>query len=393
MSSAIFLHSDVADPYTLYDSMRATGPAHFNNTDNMWALYSYEYCTTVLHHPHAHIPAINNAGLNEYALAISSRLVRLSNASQHLIYRQVVDALFAQMKPVHTASILQTIIPRWPMAGEIDWINTVCKRLPAACILAGFGITAADHKTMAAHISNLVKIMQPQKTPAQVESINIISEKIYRLLEKNITATHLLYDVEEKIGSIVPRDELLSICISNLAGLIIQCYDAGRGLLSNALFHCLQRYSFTAIASMNTQQLQQVITEIIRFYPPIHNTRRMAVEDITLPGASIKKGQSILVVLAAANRDPGKFETAGLFNIDRFNNNEHLSFGTGHHHCMANQLSINMAVETLQYLFEHYTGVTCVEDEVMYEPLANARLIKKLSVKLSSSLTYYLSLR
>ncbi len=60
---------------------------------------------------------------------------------------------------------------------------------------------------------------------------------------------------------------------------------------------------------------------------------RSAVEDITIAGKKIKKGQNLTVMLGAANRDPRRFDNPDELRLDR-QNPAPLSFGLGIHHCV-----------------------------------------------------------
>ena len=134
---------------------------------------------------------------------------------------------------------------------------------------------------------------------------------------------------------------------------------------------------------MNKEYLQKSVIETLRFDPPVHNTRRIAVNDIDLNGARIGKGEMIFIVLAAANRDPQKFNRPNSYNIERPNNSEHLSFGTGSHMCLAKYFSVSLASEVLSYFQERYKTIRLLEKNIQYEPLINARLPKNIFISLS----------
>jgi cytochrome P450 len=120
----------------------------------------------------------------------------------------------------------------------------------------------------------------------------------------------------------------------------------------------------------------------LRFDPPIHNTRRIATQDIFIGESLIKKNDSILIVLASANRDPQKFENALDFDIKRNNNNENLTFGTGGHMCVAKHFSIHLATEALWFLFDEYKTIKLLENNIQYEPMINVRLPKSVWISL-----------
>lgn len=93
--------------------------------------------------------------------------------------------------------------------------------------------------------------------------------------------------------------------------------------------------------------LPGAIEEMVRWVSPLLNMRRTATEDVEMHGRTIEKGQQVLMMYAAANRDAAVFEDAHRFDITR-NPNPHLSFGIGTHFCMG----ANIARLELRCMFE-----------------------------------------
>jgi cytochrome P450 len=81
-----------------------------------------------------------------------------------------------------------------------------------------------------------------------------------------------------------------------------------------------------------------LITELLRFAGPVQSTARTATADHTLGGVEIQCGQSVLVVVSAANRDPAVFDEPARFRLDR-KGPAPLSFGYGAHYCLGSALA------------------------------------------------------
>jgi cytochrome P450 len=305
MQPVIFYQSAVLDPYVVYVE---NAPICWDDTHKIWGVYSYKHCRFLLEHASVSIPPVNAGG------RIIRNLARLSNGPAHTINREAAVSLF---KPtVRAADILPDLLPA---SGVIDWVETVCKKLPALIILRSAGFSEEDSAYIVTQLAALTKLMVGE---------DAVAEEVFKVVEKYY------------------RDEL---AVSNFIGLLIQSYDAGRGLLSNILL----------------KSAEQTVMDSLRFTPPIHNTRRVANEDILLDNHLIKKGDMIMLVLAAAN-----LETE--YPI--------LTFGTGIHACIASQFAVQMATDTLQYC--RHRKLTVLPQEPEYEPLINARLIKQLFVSL-----------
>ena len=385
MVPALFLQSDVTDPYALYSKQLAEHPVYRDEESGVWAVYSYALCRQLLAADAGMIPPVATEGLNEYALAITGRLVRLSNGPGHAVARQSAMLLFQSRLPVSTRDILPGLLPRQPGGLEIDWVESVGKKLPVLHLLAGFAISREDGLFIAGHMDTLVKLMAPVKTDAQVAAVNALSAEIYTRLERHIRNNAVLMEVVGAVvaGCGISEEEGLALCISNLAGLLVQSYDACRGILSNALLHFLRNPGLAPLKDRNMDYWLQAVTEVFRFDPPVHHTRRVAGEDIGAGYGIIKKGQTILLVLAAANRDAGQFANPDKYNPARPNNSTHLGFGFGAHMCAAKAFSTQLATEALQYLFEQYSSVRLLKEAIAYEPLANLRIPKRMAISLA----------
>lgn len=382
MTTTLFFQSDVQDPYSIYQLMLDKNPIYWDAENKIWAIYPYESCIEILKNPNAFIPVINQNNeqkLNKYTLDILNNLARLSNEIQHTINREIANLLFSNLKSVDINTILYKLIKDDLIENEIDWVNSVCKKLPVLVVLKSFGFTANDCAFILDKIEILVKIMLPNKSEEEVKLINQVSERIFSIVEKQLLLFDFYKPLLNKISEleVLSLDEIKKITISNLIGLLIQSYDAGRGILSNSLLQIIKHKTFS-----NKATIQKSVIETLRFDPPIHNTRRIANADITLGKTTIKKGEKIIVVLAAANRDLQKFENESNFDIERFNNNDNLTFGIGGHQCLAKHFSINLATEVLWFLFNEHKTITLLENNIEYESLINARLPKSIWISI-----------
>jgi cytochrome P450 len=377
-----FLQSEVQDPTKIYETMLSNNPVYWDNENKLWAIYSYEHCKAILSNDNAHIPVVNKVGLNEYALLITEQLARLSNSIQHEIARQTATLLFGKMNAISINTLFKKILEPEIGKFEIDWVNTICKKLPLSFVLKSFDFNEVESEFIIAKIEMLLKIMLPIKTDDQILSVNVVSKEIYLLTENHLVETGLL---KKEIAMLsvkfkLSESKILSFVVSNLIGLFIQSYDASRGVLSNSLLQVLKLNRQNNKMSSDENYLEKIIIETLRFDPPIHNTRRVAIEDIVLNNSVIKKGDLIFLVLASANRDPQKFENPKIFDVKRPNNNENLTFGLGSHSCVAKYFSINLGVKCLTYLFERHKNVKLLDTQIMYEPMVNARLPKQIII-------------
>ena len=101
--------------------------------------------------------------------------------------------------------------------------------------------------------------------------------------------------------------------------------------------------------------LARVIQEVLRYDPPVQNTRRFVARSGTVAGVTMKEGDAILVVLAAANRDPACNPNAAQFDLFR-GASQLFTFGAGRHACPGQTLAATIAEAAIDQLLEARTG-------------------------------------
>lgn len=370
MENTLFLQSDVADPYALYAGMRARRPVHFDERNGIWAVYSHAHCKRVLESATAHIPAQHPASLSamsEAAQTLVTHFARLANPPRHAEMREAAMRLLGCMQRVDVAQLLSGLLGP---SGECDWIGQVGKKLPALAVMKAFGFSDSDAASVLPRMERLIKIMLPNKTAAQVDDVNAVAGDVLAIAER-----HLVHAFPALAGS----EGTLRLHASNLVGLMVQSVDAGRGILGNALLQALRLPELPQGDGWHS-----LVTETLRFDPPIQNTRRVLVHEIELDGIVLPEGVGVLVVLASANRDEQVFENAGAFDMGRSNNAAHLTFGAGAHACAARHFATALAADALRAFFGEGRRVELLQDGIGYEAMVNARLPREIRLRYSS---------
>ena len=301
--------------------------------------------------------------LNECALLLAEHLIRLQNPPKHTRLHPLVQRLFDLLPAPSVETRLDKLF-----AGRersLDWV-TAAKRLPAQALLDGFGLHDDTTERLITLLDTLVTIMLPGKTVATVEALNAAAEEACMLVEQQIIRS-------ERLKGLIryESNDEMRIVTANMIGLLIQSYDAGCGLLSHGLLYSLRQ---------RTADYTRLITEVLRYDPPVHNTRRILTQSIRLDDAELKADDSVLLVLAAANRDPRQFADPDQFDPQRSNNGEHLTFGAGIHRCLARYYMVQLVVDTLAYVAEQCPGLMLLTERIEFEPLVNVRLPRSIQI-------------
>ena len=374
--NGIILNWNNADHRAIYLRQLKEQPLYYDQNLKVWVVYSYEFCKALLLDENAYVPEPvidDNGPMNDKMKLLLRKLARISNNEQHLASREAAMTIFQRINAVSVDQVLEQLLNGADAERGFDWVEVVGKRLPILLILRGLGFNDEDCSYITANLPKLVRVMLPNKTVEDIEAIDPVVNGIYEITERYIISSGLSAEQPEKT----------ELIICNLLGLFIQCYDAGRGLLCNALLSLARQRDKRQTNKNDIAFYKDLVTETLRLDPPVHNTRRVAVRDICLGGEIIRAGETIQIVLAAANLDPDVFKDPDKFDLTRSNNEQHLTFGLGGHNCIARYLSTGMTANTCRFLENKYQNINILQKELSYEPQLNVRLVKQLMVNLS----------
>lgn len=378
MSTSITLNWNHENPKEIYSRQLSECPLYWHDETDTWVTYSYEYCKAILLNPDAHIPEpviTASSWLSDRARLLVNNLARLSNGHQHAEARNAAMRVYKYMRPVSIAKLMEALLKGVDPNSEFDYVEVIGKKLPVLIILKGLGFFGPECKYITDHVGKLVKIMSPAIKKEEIAEINKVVDEFYHISEIYIKANRLVIDPD------LTAEKCTQLFICNLVGLFIQSYDAGRALLCNTLLNMVDPIRGRNLD--NPDYCRKFVIENLRLDTPVHNTRRIAVNDIAIGGKVIKAGQKILITVGAANLDEQIFKDPLAFDPSRSNNNDNLTFGIGGHMCLAKHLMIDMAVEACSYLHDKYPQMNVLPQEFTYEPPVNVRMIKKMMIKLA----------
>jgi cytochrome P450 len=127
--------------------------------------------------------------------------------------------------------------------------------------------------------------------------------------------------------------------VANAAVLMFGGIETTEGMITNALWHLLTHPDQLALVRADPSLLPNAIEESLRLEPAAAVVDRYATRDVELAGASIRRGDYVVVSLAGAGRDPAVFPSPDDFDVRRSNARRHLAFASGPHICLGMHLT------------------------------------------------------
>jgi cytochrome P450 len=120
--------------------------------------------------------------------------------------------------------------------------------------------------------------------------------------------------------------------------LLVGGHETTVNLIANGVLAMLRNPDQLGLLASDEGIAVMAVEEILRYDPPVHYTGRIAATDVELRGKTIRRGEPVRLILAAANRDPEAFADPDRLDLRR-DPNPHLAFGWGTHFCLGAPLA------------------------------------------------------
>lgn len=365
-----------ADPYPFYAGLRAGPPLAWHDTLRAWVASRAEVVEALLRAQDAlrvrpAAEPVPRAIAGSPAGEVFGHLVRMNDGAAHQALRPGLQRALAglDLGAAHAAALrVADGIAASPLSDALF-------SLPVRSVAHLLGFADAALPQVDRWMRDFVACLSPLSTPEQLQRAGAAAGELmtrFEALTRAAPPRHgtLLAAVLAQHGGGTPASRAL---LANLVGLLSQTCDATAGLLGNSLV-ALVRAPALREAAGTREGLRAIVEETGRHDPPVQNTRRFAAEPLTLAGTRIAAGDTVLLVLAAANRDPAFNPEPDRFLTARAARRT-LGFGHGPHACPGQALAGALAAAGLEALRARGTDLDALRERGWrYRPSANARI-------------------
>jgi cytochrome P450 len=342
LSVDLFTDENLANPFPAYADIRAAGPVVWLDALGCWAVSRYDDVRSVLA-DWENFTSDQGVGLNDDVNAALQGTLLASSPPLHDTLRGV---LAEQLSPrglrtlgmdlkARAREIIEPLVAR----GEFDAVQDLARVFPPTVVADLVGIPEDVRPRLIPWADAIFNMMGPADKKRTFSGAALVGEQYAWLA--TVTGDDLIegswgraiYDAAAD-GKIDPEQapRLLSAYTS-------AAMDTTINALGSAVWLFANRPDQWERLKADRSLISSAFNEVLRLETPLQFFTRVAVADVELCGASISRGERVMVIYGSGNRDERHFgDDADTFRIDR-GASDHLAFGYGMHGCIGQGLA------------------------------------------------------
>ncbi|GHA50829.1 cytochrome P450 family protein [Streptomyces purpurascens] len=382
-------HGLLENPHDVYRRLRESAPVHRTagpDGSPAWLVTRYEDVRAALADPRL---SLDKARAREGSYrglslppALDANLLNM-DPPDHARIRRLVARAFTTRRVAHLRAPMRRTADRLLDAlgphGTTDLIAAYAAPLPITVICDLLGVPDDHRRDFRAWTDALVA-PDPARPAAAKEAVVAMLGFFTGLIaaKRAVPAGDLLSDliaVREE-GDRLTEDELMSLAFL----ILFAGYENTVQLIGNAVLSLLEHPEQLAALRTDPARIPAAVEEFARYEgPALLAIRRFPTEDVTIGGVTVPAGETVLLSLAAANRDPARFPDPDRLDLGR-DTSGHLALGHGIHHCLGAPLARAETEIALAALLERFPDLALASDARRWRPSLRARGLVALPV-------------
>ncbi|MEV4630832.1 cytochrome P450 [Micromonospora sp. NPDC049523] len=350
--SSPFTAAFVADPYPTYAALREAGPVHripLPDGTTAWLVTRYAEVRAALADPRLSLDKANSDGTwRGFSLppALDANLLNM-DPPNHTRIRRLTRAAFGpqritDLRP-RVEAAAEELLDRIAADGRADLVADYAGPLPVTVICDLLGVPAQDRAALRGWTD--VMLSPPADDPRAAGRVVVqLQEFMVRLIadKRREPGDDLLSAMiaARDTGSDGSTDRLSEDELTSLAFLVLFAgYENSVHLIGTGILALLRQPEQLDGLREASELPAAAVEELLRYEPPSPVAlRRFPVTDLEIGGVTIPAGATVLLGVAAANRDPRRFDNPELLDVSRSDNGQ-LTLGHGIHYCVGAPLA------------------------------------------------------
>jgi cytochrome P450 len=374
----ILMPEFLADPYPGYARLRESTPVWRNPALQGWVLTRYDDCALVfrdhdmfssdIHHATSALAKLRMQQADQIGLGVDTVLSR--DPPVHTRLRAIVNKAFTPARVERMRAHIEKLTEELLKARgceTFDVVSELAEPLPIVVIAEMLGVPASDRETFRRWSKEIAAGTDPMVSQEVIDRVGSnmgeLREYIGGYLDARRAEPHddllsALVHAEEDGASLSEAELLAFIILLLAAGNVTTTSLIGNGVLALA-----RNPSEASLLREDPSLIPSAIEELVRYDPPVQVLPRVAQRETEIRGERIAEGDSLFVVIGAANRDPEIFPDPDRLDVRR-SGNKHLGFGLGIHYCLGAGLARLEAEVALAVLLRRFESFDLVEEPV-----------------------------
>ena len=345
----------LADPYPAFRFLRANAPV-WKAPVGRWFLTRHEDATTILrdkrfakdlNEPTALMRRFGPTAMDEPSVVEFSHMMLMRDPPDHTRLRSLVTKAFAARRVeqlrIQIEAMVGEILDRVVPQGGMDVIRDLAFPVPMLVICALLGIPEADRASFVHKPAAGAALLNPTTpTRAELDAANVgtLASAAYfealfeqRRREPGDDLISLMVQAEEAGDRLSPAELRANVVLLFAAG-----HETTVNLIGNGVLSLLRHPDQWQALRDDPALVPNAIEEVLRYESPVQAVARTTMERVELGGVTLDKGETLVALVGAANRDPAVFADPDRLDVTR-KDARSLSFGGGIHFCLGAQLA------------------------------------------------------
>jgi cytochrome P450 len=379
-------HSILRDPYAFFEDIRAMGPVHRQQRRGVVFVTGFKECIDVLNNTDDFSSVISAPGagaplpfepegeniteqLERYRpKMMASNLLVTYDGAKHAAARSLLTKLFTPSRLKANEAFMQEygnqLAREVAAKGHCELINEIATPYVTLVIADLLGVPPDDRELFRKIIDagpppgNLDTVDKPQSS----EVVSRLAEYFVKYIQDrrdNPRADILTEFANAKFPDGTTPDLMETVFAAVF--LFGAGQDTSAKLIGNAMRHVVESPELQRTLRADRNLIPGFLEEVLRLEGSSKITSRLALKRTKIGDMEIAAGTRVLIALAAANRDPGRWEQPGELKLNRPRIKEHLAFGRGAHTCIGAPLARAEVRVMFDRLLEHTSDIRLSE--------------------------------
>lgn len=366
-----FSRSFMQDPYPAYEQLferETLTPSAFG----FWVAARSEHVNLILRDRrfgHTYAEGMIERHGEEIFRQPSARAVRqwilVMNPPDHTRVRGLLAGAFSpralKEKVPQIEQVVDKLIDTFIGQGRVELIKDFAYRLPALVICEMLGVPEEER----------AQFLEESRIPTRLIDVAPLTPKERRKVDADIEYLTAYFERLCELRRRAPRNDLTTLLVQaedaegrltseELTANMILLFGAGQEttahMIGNALVALHRNPDQLELLKKTPSLMANAVEELLRYDSSVQVAVRHVLEEIEVGGVRLGKGERVMTLLGAANRDPAVYDNPGKLDITR-QGIKPMSFGAGIHFCLGAQLARLEIAAALQRLLHRLPGL------------------------------------